>query len=300
MKFGINLPNFGPQMTPNGMKTWAQEAESLGFDSLLLSDHIALTKDAHQRSPAPFYECVSSLAWLAAHTEKIQLGTGVLIGTHRHPIHIARVTSTIDQLCGGRLIVGVGVGWAPRAFDVLGIPFERRGRLTDELLGTLVDCWTNSSVKYSGSVGVHSVFTEPLPVRKPHPPLWIGGNGAPALRRVNEHQATWHPLHPTRSLASNGTSELGSGTGFAPRIFFFPTELAVADLRRPLGVGNIRQIREDVEFLSDLGAETIVLDTDPGDQRLRRGWEEDLKVLRMASDVLGIEADSSETIAREP
>lgn len=110
MKYGINLPNFGPQIDPDGILAWARTAESAGFDNVLLSDHVVLTEDAHGRSPSPFYECLATLSWLAGQTESIRLGSGVLIGSHRHPAHLAHATATIDRLSGGRLIVGVGVG----------------------------------------------------------------------------------------------------------------------------------------------------------------------------------------------
>ncbi|MEV6769294.1 TIGR03619 family F420-dependent LLM class oxidoreductase [Nocardia sp. NPDC051030] len=287
MKFGVNLPNFGPQMTPEGMLTWTREAERVGFDAVLVSDHVALTADAHRRSPAPFFESLSTLAWLAGQTSTVRLGIGVLIGSHRHPIDLAHATATIDQLSNGRLIVGVGVGWAAQAFDVLGVPYHRRGRLTDQTLDTLVAAWTNSVLEYPGTQGNHHVHTEPRPVQTPHPPLWIGGNGPPALARVNRIGTTWHPLHPTRALCAHGVERLKEGKTFAPRIFFLPTASPIAaEDRRPLGYGSIEQIRGDIEFLRELGADTVVLDTDPGDQQLRRPWAEDVALVRLAAEIL--------------
>ncbi|WP_152599813.1 LLM class flavin-dependent oxidoreductase, partial [Rhodococcoides fascians] len=130
MRYGLNLPNFGPQIDPDGILAWATTAEAAGFDNVLLSDHVVLTDDAHRRSPAPFYECLATLSWLAGQTHTIRLGSGVLIGSHRHPAHLAHATATIDTLSGGRLIVGVGVGSTSQAFDVLGVPYHQRGRLT--------------------------------------------------------------------------------------------------------------------------------------------------------------------------
>ncbi|QNG20444.1 TIGR03619 family F420-dependent LLM class oxidoreductase [Rhodococcus triatomae] len=284
-KFGINLPNFGPQMTVEGLLVWTREAERLGFDTVLVSDHVALTDDAHRRSPAPFFESLSTLAWLAGKTDTIRLGTGVLIGPHRHPVELAHATATIDRLSAGRLTVGVGVGWTRQAFDVLGIPFRRRGALTDHLLETLVRAWTNPVIEYSGSERAHRVHTEPFPVQDPHPPLWIGGNGRPAIDRVNRYGTTWHPLHPDRRLCVEGTSMLKQDKTFSPRIFFLPARTAVSG-DRPLGYGSVGQIRDDIEFLRGLGADTIVLDTDPGDQRLRREWRDDVDHIRVAADVL--------------
>ncbi|MFD4656444.1 TIGR03619 family F420-dependent LLM class oxidoreductase [Kitasatospora sp. NPDC058444] len=284
MKFGINLPNFGHQMTPEGMLTWTREAERLGFDTVLVSDHLALTDDAHRRSPAPFYESLATLSWLAGQTETVRLGAGVLIAPHRHPIALARATATIDRLSGGRLVVGFGVGWAPRAFEVLGVDFHRRGALTDRTLDVLVEAWTSDVITHQG----HRVHTAPRPLQDPHPPLWIGGNGPRALERVNRIGTAWHPLHPSRQLCLQATKALAEGKQFAPRIFFLPTTAPVATESRPLGYGTPDQIRADIALLRDSGADHVILDTDPGDQRLRRGWEQDLDLIRLAADILEI------------
>ncbi|MFF4396430.1 TIGR03619 family F420-dependent LLM class oxidoreductase [Streptomyces sp. NPDC001480] len=282
MKFGINLPNFGPQMTPEGMLTWTREAERLGFDTVLVSDHLALTDEAHRRSPAPFHESLATLSWLAGQTDTVRLGAGVLIASHRHPIALARATATIDRLSGGRLVVGVGVGWAPRAFDVLGVDFRRRGALTDHTLDVLVEAWTSDTVTHRG----HRVHTAPRPVQDPHPPLWIGGNGPRALQRVNRVGTAWHPLHPSRQLCARAAGVLADGKQFAPRIFFLPTTTPADPDSRPLGYGTPDQIRADIAFLRDLGADHVILDTDPGDQRLRRHWKEDLELVRLAARIL--------------
>ncbi|WP_256991088.1 TIGR03619 family F420-dependent LLM class oxidoreductase [Rhodococcus sp. 06-235-1A] len=289
VKYGINLPNFGPQIDPKGILAWARTAESAGFDNVLLSDHVVLTEDAHGRSPAPFYECLATLSWLAGQTESIRLGSGVLIGSHRHPAHLAHATATIDRLSGGRLIVGVGVGWTEQAFDVLGVPFRQRGRMTDAMLDTLRAAWSSETYEFVGESGTpRRVHAGPLPLRKPHPPLWIGGNGRAALDRTNALGTGWHPLHPSRQLCIAGSTALDEGKEFVPRIYFLPVDGPVDSPNRPLGYGSIEQILEDIEFLAELGTETIVLDTDPGDQRLRRSTEHDLELVRYAGEVLGM------------
>lgn len=289
MKYGIKLPNFGPEIDPDGILAWARTAESAGFDNVLLSDHVVLTEDAHGRSPSPFYECLATLSWLAGQTESIRLGSGVLIGSHRHPAHLAHATATIDRLSGGRLIVGVGVGWTTQAFDVLGVPFDRRGRMTDATLELLRAAWSSETYWATGASGApRRVHIGPLPMQTPHPPLWIGGNGAAALDRTNALGTGWHPLHPTRQQCIDGSRALDDGKEFVPRIFFLPSDASVQAPNRPLGYGSIEQILEDVQFLAELGTETIVLDTDPGDQKLRRSTAHDLELVRYAGDVLGM------------
>ncbi|OZC74366.1 F420-dependent oxidoreductase [Rhodococcus sp. 06-462-5] len=289
MKYGINLPNFGPQIDPDGILAWARTAESVGFDNVLLSDHVVLTEDAHGRSPSPFYECLATLSWLAGQTETIRLGSGVLIGSHRHPAHLAHATATIDRLSGGRLIVGVGVGWTAQAFDVLGVPFDRRGRMTDATLDTLRAAWSSETYESVGASGTpRLVHAGPLPLQKPHPPLWIGGNGRAALDRTNALGTGWHPLHPSRQLCIAGSTALDEGKEFVPRIYFLPVDSPVDSPNRPLGYGSIEQILEDIEFLAELDTGTIVLDTDPGDQRRRRSTAHDLELVRYAGEVMGM------------
>src|SRR6058998_3989630 len=129
MKFGINILNFGPGATPENLKRWAQFAESSGFHALLISDHVAVTPDVAAQYPAPFYEPFTTLSWLAGITDRIRLGTTVLIAPYRHPLLVARMAANLDQLSGGRLVLGVGVGWAQQEFDALGTDFRRRGQM---------------------------------------------------------------------------------------------------------------------------------------------------------------------------
>ncbi|MGX7673718.1 LLM class flavin-dependent oxidoreductase [Plantactinospora sp. DSM 117369] len=131
---------------------------------------------------APFYEAFTTLAWLAAHTHSIELGPSVAVVPQRHPLQLARVTATLDQLSGGRLILGVGIGWATDAFDALGIPFSRRGKLTDECLLALRELWTTDLASFHGeTVYFDNVHPASRPARVPHPPIWIGGNSPAAL-----------------------------------------------------------------------------------------------------------------------
>ena len=118
--------------------------------------------------PERFYEPFTTLAWLAARTTRIQLGTTVVIVPYRHPLLIERMTAQLQDFSGGRLVLGVGVGWARQEFAALGVPFERRGRLTDAFLASLP---------------------------KEHPPIWVGGHSEAAIRRAGQFGDAWHPLN---------------------------------------------------------------------------------------------------------
>src|SRR5256714_15241306 len=129
---GVNVPNFGPGTAPGLLRRWAQTVEGLGFDLLMISDHVAVTPDVAEQYPPPFYEPFTTLAWLAGLTDRIKLGTTVLIVPYRHPLLIARMAANLNELSGGRLVLGVGVGWAREEVRALGVPFRDPGRLTDQ------------------------------------------------------------------------------------------------------------------------------------------------------------------------
>src|SRR2546423_7647358 len=134
---GVNVLNFGPGTNPDVLRRWAQTVEGLGFDLLMVSDHVAITPDVAEQYPPPFYEPFTTLSWLAGITHRVRLGTTVLIVPYRHPLLVARMAANLNELSGGRLVLGVGVGWARPEFEALDVPFPRRGALTDERLHTI-------------------------------------------------------------------------------------------------------------------------------------------------------------------
>ena len=137
MKVGVNLINYGPGVTPDSLARWATLAEALGYPFVMVSDHVAITPDVQAEYPAPFYDPFVTLAWLAGSTSEIELGTTVAVLSYRHPLQVASMSQTIDRLSGGRFILGVGVGWAKKEFTALGVPFEKRGAITDDYLAAI-------------------------------------------------------------------------------------------------------------------------------------------------------------------
>lgn len=185
MKFGLNALNFGPGVNPALLHDWAQFAEETGYHFLMISDHVAVRPDVKAQFPAPFYDPFVSLGWLAARTTRIEIGTTVTILPYRHPLQTARLAANLDQLSGGRFIFGVGVGWAKEEFAALGVPFNRRGAITDEYLEVIRASWTNDIGTFDGEfVQFSNVQFGPKPVRFPGPPVWVGGRSDAALRRA--------------------------------------------------------------------------------------------------------------------
>ncbi|MEU9375976.1 LLM class flavin-dependent oxidoreductase [Streptomyces sp. NPDC048255] len=256
MKIGVNVLNFGPGIDPGVLRSWAQTVEGLGFDLLMVSDHVAITPDVAERYPAPFYEPFTTLSWLAGLTTRVRLGTTVLIAPYRHPLLTARMAANLNELSGGRLVLGVGVGWARQEFAALGIPFEHRGRLTDDHLQDVRAAWADTA-----SYGNRKI------------PVWVGGNSDAGLRRAVRLGDAWHPLRPTlpwlREAAVRLTAYADDNhlpvPALAPRIALKLTAAPVDGPQRLAGEGTIDQIVDDLDQLRLLGAEAVVLDPYNGD-----------------------------------
>jgi alkanesulfonate monooxygenase SsuD/methylene tetrahydromethanopterin reductase-like flavin-dependent oxidoreductase (luciferase family) len=262
VRLGVNVPNFGPGTNPDVLRRWALTVEGLGFDLLMVSDHIAVTPDVAEQYPAPFYEPFTTLSWLAGLTRGIRLGTTVLIVPYRHPLLVARMAANLNDLSGGRLVLGVGVGWAREEFGALGVPFRDRGRLTDEHLLAIRAAWQDDTDYRSG-----------------HIPLWIGGNSDAALRRAVRLGDAWHPLRFTPGWMAEAAGRLTAcaadqgrpAPALMPRIALRLTEApvtaSISGGDRLAGHGTIDQIMADLGQLRSLGADTVVLDPFNGDHR---------------------------------
>ena len=256
MKIGVNVPNFGPGTDPGMLKSWAQTVEGLGFDLLMVSDHVAITPDVAAQYPAPFYEPFTTLSWLAGVTTRVRLGTTVLVLPYRHPLLVARMAANLDALSGGRLVLGVGIGWAKREFDALGVPFERRGELTTEALRTLRAAWADRDDYRAGPI-----------------PLWVGGHSDAGLRRAIELGDAWHPLRLSLPSFRETLARLEKLAGdrpapaFAPRILLRLSDTPVTAPDRLAGVGTLEHVVDDLAQLRALGADTVVLDPFDSDPR---------------------------------
>ncbi|MFB9906366.1 LLM class flavin-dependent oxidoreductase [Allokutzneria oryzae] len=259
MRIGVNVPNFGPGTDPGMLREWARTAEGLGYDLLMVSDHVAVTPDVAGQYPAPFYEPFTTLSWLAGITQKIHLGTTVLVAPYRHPLLVARMAANLNDLSGGRFVLGVGVGWARQEFEALGVPFEKRGRLTDDLLQVLRDAWADESDYRSGQ-----------------PPIWVGGNSAAAQRRAVRFGAAWHPLRFTMPWLREAVQRC-EVPALTPRIALRLTEKPVTEPERMAGTGTVDQVVDDLDQLRSLGADTVLLDPFNGDpeetRRPEAAWE---------------------------
>jgi probable F420-dependent oxidoreductase len=300
MRVGVNLLNFGPGVSPASLAGWTQLAETLGYHFVMISDHVAMTPDVVGRYPAPFYDPFVTLAWLARATTRVELGTTVVILPYRHPLHTARLAANIDQLSGGRFIFGVGVGWARQEFEALGLPFERRGAMSNDYLAAIRTAWTSDPASHQGPfVSFRDVRTGPRPLRAPHPPIWVGGASDAALRRAVRLGDAWHPIRVRLGwLRDTGLPRLRAIAGqegrplpaLCPRIRLRITEGPLAEEQRLAGEGSLEQVRADLQALAGLGASYVLLDTYTDDAEATRRHEPAWRMLAvLAERVLDLE-----------
>jgi probable F420-dependent oxidoreductase len=183
--FGLTLPNFHYGAPPSGdhILAVARAAEASGFTSVWASDHI-LVGSAFPRY-GTLYEALTTLAWVAAQTERIRVGTSILVLAMRHAVLAAKQIATIDDLSRGRMVVGVGAGWNKGEFELVGASFDRRGRVLDESIRAMRTLWTAERPSFSGAVyAFDDALFYPKPAQRSGPPIWIGGNSDAALRRT--------------------------------------------------------------------------------------------------------------------
>ena len=289
MKVGVNLINFGPGANADSLRRTVEISETLGYHLVMTSDHIAVTSDVAERYPEPFYEPLSTLGWLAGITKTMEIGSTVIIVPYRSPLETAKACANIDQLSGGRFIFGVGVGWAEEEFDVLGAPFNRRGAMTDEYLEAIKLLWTEDTASFEGEyASFKNVHTAPRPVQQPHPPIWVGGPSAAAMRRAVRHGSAWHPIRITNEQFKNTDISLLKEIAeqeempvpdLCPRIRLRITDSPMDDGQRLTGEGTIAQIRRDLEELQALGCTYVLLDSFYGDVDATRNHETTWRML---------------------
>jgi probable F420-dependent oxidoreductase len=206
MKVGVFLPVSGRAAGRKTLMEAARQAESLGYDSVWSADRIIIpweikTTYPYSRSATfivppdrPFFDPLTTLAFLAGCTENIELGMSVMVLPYRHPLYWAKIAATIDHLSEGRLIMGVGVGWMEEEFRALSAPFAERGKVSDEQLFLLERLWKDEHISFQGRYyQIDDIAFSPKPYRQPRIPIWVGGEGKLAQRRAGTHGDAWFP-----------------------------------------------------------------------------------------------------------
>jgi probable F420-dependent oxidoreductase len=287
VQFGFSLQGRGVLADREAITTLAKRAEALGYDSIWVTDRLLIpvqSRSAYPYSPTgvfplgpdePWLEPLAAVTYLATITERITVGTSVLVIPYRNPVMVAKALATADYLSGGRVILGAGTGWWREEFAALGVPFEDRASRTVEYLTIMKEIWTKPRIAFEGRF-MHippSGGVRPHPARHPHIPIWIGGHSDAALRRVAAIGDGWHPiglrppvaLHP-HELAGKvrRLRDLTAATGRDPQAITvsFKAPLNLGDTgsaRTPLA-GPPSQIVEDLSAYAAAGVQHFVFD----------------------------------------
>lgn len=215
MRIDLWVPTANPFHTAGLLAALGRGAEERGVARIWVGEHVVLFDQyassypyaADGRIPVPaetgLLEPLTTLSFLAAHTESVRLGTAMVLLPQRNPVYTAKEAATVDWLSNGRLDLGVGVGWLKEEFDACNVPFERRGARTDEYLDVLHALWCEHPSEFHGDfydLPACSMF--PKPVQRPHPPIHVGGESDAALRRAARHGQGWHTFNrPPEGLA---------------------------------------------------------------------------------------------------
>jgi probable F420-dependent oxidoreductase len=188
--FGVILPNYGPGSSAEGIRRFAELAEELGFDSVWATEHIIVGPEAvdpYGRVYAP----LPTLGWIAGWTERIGLGTSIVLVPLHNPMQLAKEVATLQELSRGRFTLGVGMGWHKDEFEFMGVEFRGRGRHGDEAIRVMRALW-NGERDFEGQYwSFHNATAEPRP--SPQPEIWVGGSSERAVRRALELGDAWHP-----------------------------------------------------------------------------------------------------------
>lgn len=263
MQVGI-MPLFGGETAqPDYVARIARGLEERGFHSVWAVDHVLIPR--HFSSSYPYAEDGSFpvdprlqglepfalLSFIAAHTRRLRLATGVVVVPQRNPALTAKQVADLDVLCGGRFDFGVGVGWLAEEFAALGVPFDRRGARTDDYLRLMQRLWQDGSASYEGRFhNLPESYQYPKPVQKPHPPLYFGGEGAVALRRVARF-GHWYGLDLLPEQVPAKLAELREHCAREGRDF--------ADVRIAVGPYATPCDRDMLRRYEDVGVHQVVL-----------------------------------------
>src|SRR5216683_2456842 len=196
MKFGLFGINMGPCANPATAAAVARAAEAAGFDSVWTGEHVVLPEPQAPPSPVPantpFIDSAVALAFVAAHTTKVKLGTGIIILPQRNPVVLAKELASVDVLSNGRLIFGIGIGYLKPEFDAIGAPFDHKGPRSEEYLAAMIALWNMEKPEYRGRfVSFGGINAMPRPVQRPHPAVVFGGHTKAAYERSARLAQGW-------------------------------------------------------------------------------------------------------------
>ena len=292
MNFGFGIPMRGQLANMESISTIVKGGEELGFDIVTISDHVVVPKAIDSIYPynetgefagQDTGECLEQLTTtmaIASITQRLRLLTSVMVLPHRSPVLTAKILATIDVLSGGRLDVGCGVGWMKEEFEALGAPnFSERGAVGSEYLRAFKELWTSDNPSFQGNYcNFSNISFLPKPVQNPHPPIWVGGESAPALRRAASLGTCWYPIGSNPKFPLDSANRLDAHIGrlraYAEEYARDPSEIDLAfsanwySLADPKNravarnrwfTGSSTEIAEDIAAIEKLGVNHLIL-----------------------------------------
>ena len=273
MKFGLFSINNGPCAAPKTAAAVARAAEQAGFESVWTGEHVIGPDPQAPPSPvAPEYPMLDpaiALTYVAAHTTRIRLGTGIIILPQRNPVVLAKELASLDVLCNGRLIFGIGIGYLKPEFDAIGAPFDHKGPRSEEYLNAMLALWTMAKPEFDGKwVKFKGVNAMPRPVQKPHPEIVFGGHTPEAFSRAARLARGWYGFALDLEGTDKAIKGLRAACQEAGRKF---QDLEISVTPNP----RIKMDRDTAGKFAELGVHRLIL--------LPRGGDE-AGILQMVKD----------------
>ena len=257
MQIGYFGFNNGPLCAPDPMRRILTALEACGFESAWTGEHVVAIDPQQPPSPVPpefpMLDTVAALSFAAGVTERIKLGSGIILLAQRNPVVLAGELSGIDVLSKGRLLFGVGVGYVKGEFDAIGVPYEERGASTSEHIEAIRALWTQDQPVFDGKfTSFKGIQSSPGPVQEPHPPVIVGGMSPLAYRRAVKHGNGWYGFNQTVEAASASIEGLSAAAAQLDR----PTSLGELSISvTPRGVVDL----DTVQRFEDIGVGRLVL-----------------------------------------
>src|SRR5579864_2284671 len=273
MKIGITVPNNWGVDNVHDVVALGQQAEQLGFDSIWTMDHLFNIGFVRDRlDDKPYFHPLGILSFLAAKTTTITLGTSVIVLPYHNPIELAKYSATLDQLSGGRFILGVGAGGMREESDALGLDFHRRGAIASEMMRVMRELWTSDMPAFSGAIWrFDSLRFSPKPVQRPMP-IWVGGASPGAMKRAATLGDGWHPSGISPENYRSGAEQIkrmAAAAGRDPGQISLSVRAAIR-LNPPSGAplsrfdGSSQDMVNAIGDYARVGVEHVVLAPDSG------------------------------------
>jgi probable F420-dependent oxidoreductase len=272
MQIGFSLHNNWGVEDVQALIELACRAEALGFASVWVHDHVFNAGHVFTRiGRKPYYEPLTLLSYVAARTQRVGLGTSVLVLPYHNPIRLAKTAATLDVLSGGRLTLGVGVGGVESESNALGSPYAERGAITDEAIAIMKELWTQDDPRFAGKYYRFSGMPfSPKPLQQPHIPLLIGGNSRAAIRRAVRLGDGWHPFALSPEALRQGIGYLWEQAQVIGRdVAEVPVSVSLP-LGRPTARGDALgtdpgAIVRKAQAFASIGVQTLVIPGHTGD-----------------------------------